>query len=299
MARYRAFGLNIESDLPLPSFLAGDGSEPDVTINVGSVVDPPPTATQVTEWAWVNPTAVWLAPDTGDRFCIEGGRQVTYQSHPTSSDAARLVYLLASGFGALLHQRGFLTLHAGAIATEDGAVGFLGRSGIGKSTTTSGLVDAGYRLVTDDILALNVKPDAATTAVPAFPSMKVCADVLDMRTGNGDYAPIPSPLNKVRVPAENFDESPLPLAALYVLRLGQVDNVAVSDRLTPAQCFRVLERETFRRRFTAPMGRRAKHFEQLTQVAAATPVYVVRRPSDHETHAELLDTVQAHLADKG
>ena len=44
------------------------------------------------------------------------------------------VFLLGSCIGALLHQRGILVLHAGAIHTDKGAVLFTGPWGIGKST---------------------------------------------------------------------------------------------------------------------------------------------------------------------
>ena len=61
------------------------------------------------------------------------------------------VFLLGSCLGALLHQRGVLALHASAIETDQGAVLFMGDSGMGKSTTLQAFIKRGYKMLADDI----------------------------------------------------------------------------------------------------------------------------------------------------
>lgn len=62
---------------------------------------------------------------------------------------------LAPIFAAVL---GRLTLHAGAIDTPAGVVGFIGASGAGKSTLTTHLVSSGYGQVADDLLPIRFEP---------------------------------------------------------------------------------------------------------------------------------------------
>src|SRR5690348_8850051 len=54
-------------------------------------------------------------------------------------------YLMGSLFAVLCHQRELLPLHASAVATEDGAIAFLGSSGAGKSSLAAFLARGGYR----------------------------------------------------------------------------------------------------------------------------------------------------------
>ena len=56
----------------------------------------------------------------------------------------------------LLQQRGYLVLHASAVAAGGTAVAFLGHAGWGKSTTAAALYAQGYGLVTDDVLAVEM-----------------------------------------------------------------------------------------------------------------------------------------------
>jgi hypothetical protein len=56
---------------------------------------------------------------------------------------------------------GLEPFHASAVAGEAGGVVFAGESGLGKSTLAAGLVLAGWRLLTDDVLAVSVADGAA------------------------------------------------------------------------------------------------------------------------------------------
>ncbi|WP_323771016.1 hypothetical protein [Antarctobacter sp.] len=64
-----------------------------------------------------------------------------------------------------------VSLHAGAVAGDTGAVVFTGQSGSGKSTLIGNLVTEGYRFVSDDILPVNLDGDCVYS-IPAPLAMK-------------------------------------------------------------------------------------------------------------------------------
>src|SRR5207302_4822469 len=70
-------------------------------------------------------------------------------------------FLLGTGFGALLLQRGSLILHASAIALDGKSIAFCGDSGAGKSTLAAALCRSGWTFLSDDLS--RIEPDASGT----------------------------------------------------------------------------------------------------------------------------------------
>jgi hypothetical protein len=72
----------------------------------------------------------------------------------------------------VLYLLGCPSLHAGAVATERGAVVFVGPKGQGKSTMTASFLRRGAALLTDDALPLRQETDGIYGA-PSLPMMKL------------------------------------------------------------------------------------------------------------------------------
>ena len=60
-------------------------------------------------------------------------------------------FLLGPALAVLLHQRGRLVLHAGAVAVNGRVAAFLGGPSWGKSTTTAALDRRGHGIMADDV----------------------------------------------------------------------------------------------------------------------------------------------------
>ncbi len=108
--------------------------------------------------------------------------------------------------------QGYEALHAGAVATPNGAVAITAASGGGKSTLLSELLAHGLTLAADDVLVLEPSgTDAPPLAHPAPPLMTVPATRLpalgEAICALGDECWIPVPVHP----------EPLPLKALVVL----------------------------------------------------------------------------------
>ncbi len=105
--------------------------------------------------------------DTSFHIDVGGGRILC--APRSRIDFAWQRQLLDTVLFSVSFTHGFELLHASAIATSRGAVAILGPSGSGKSSLAAELVDRGYRLFSDDVLAI----DLAEGRIISFPAPAV------------------------------------------------------------------------------------------------------------------------------
>ncbi len=192
------------------------------------------------------------------RYGVSAGTEITVEACPDADEDSIRLFLLGPVFGALLHQRRLLPLHASAIQTPKGAVLFAGGSGSGKSALAAAFYTRGYGLIADEICVAD--PDCR----PAFPRLMLWPDILD-QTGlwHPGLRPVRPNLKKFHVPLEKgFATEPLPVHSIYIL--GR-DNTREAS-LTPVSGFNKvaeLAEVIYRRRFCADTG----YFDRLTSLA--------------------------------
>lgn len=211
MTLYRAFGLDLHCEEPLPCGPAPERDAPALaTVSVQS------DRTGVEE---VLGDLVLEYPD-GYHFRVApaGDRVVArWPTHATFEDAS--CYLLGPVLRFVLNIRGVTCLHASAVEVAGGAIAFAGESGAGKSTTAAALVRAGARLLTDDTVTL-VRSGEDVMVHPGYAGLRVWPDVTAALRGPGVELPRVSPgWDKRFLAAEGraFDLRPVPLRAVYVL----------------------------------------------------------------------------------
>ncbi len=224
----------------MPEFPAGDGCCPaDLTILAGTVDE-------------------FLLDIEGiARYRVSSGTEITIEACPEADEDSIRLFLMGPVFGALLHQRKLLPLHASAIETTKGAVLFAGGSGKGKSALAAAFYARGYRVIADEICVTD--PDC----IPAFPRLMLWPDVLDQTgLGNPNVRRVRPTLNKYHVPIERgFASKPSPVHSIYIL--GR-DN-AREALLTPVSGFNkvaALGEVIYRRRFCA----HTDYFDRLTSL---------------------------------
>ena len=192
------------------------------------------------------------------RYRVSAGTEITVDVYPGADGDSIRLFLMGTVFGALLHQRGLLPLHASAIETPRGAVLFAGGSGKGKSALAAAFCTRGYRVIADEICL------ADPICSPAFPRLMLWSDILD-QTGlwNPTVRPVRPNLKKFHVPLEQrFASEPSPVYAVYLLGA----NNAAESSLAPVSGFNKvaeLVEVIYRRRFCAG----ANYFDRLTSLA--------------------------------
>jgi hypothetical protein len=145
----------------------------------------------------------------------------------------------------VLQALGLEALHASAVLTRRGVVGFCAPSGGGKSTLAVALSRRGYPLWADDCLALDVSPGLVQALrVPFEPRLRPAArTVLGAGAGRPvhvDARPALAPLARLCLLAPALDGPAGP-----VTRLAPA--AAFTALLPHAHCFSVSEREATRR----------------------------------------------------
>lgn len=112
----------------------------------------------------------------------------------------------------LAQLRGTPNLHGSAVELEGQAIGFLGRSGLGKSTLSASLASAGGRLLADDCITVEIEGDVAW-CTPSSASVRLREDSLAAVRTNEPTRPS---LGKTEVDLARC-ESRVALRHLYVL----------------------------------------------------------------------------------
>jgi hypothetical protein len=232
---------------------------------------------------------VW-APRHGCYLVAPDGRWVV--GAPPSGPAwrwERLVVAQVLPLAAVL--RGMEILHASAVALSGRAVAFLGASGAGKTTLAGRILARGARLVTDDVLAV----DLADEAVRAHRGGAVARiDPQELRSMTFDERRV---LGKVQARGEKWHLAPalapaqLPLGVTYHLvrpaRLHGVEIAAVRP-YDPA----LLLGSAFLPYVSDP-DRLKRQLEVGAAIASSTPLYQVRVGSEASS-AEVAESVLAH-----
>lgn len=144
---------------------------------------------------------------------------MTWPSSQTLEDAT--TYLLGPVMGLVLRLRGLTCLHASAVVVNGQAIALVGASGAGKSTTAAAFAKAGYKVLADDIVALD-EQSGAFFVRPAYPRVRLWESSVESLFGAKDALPLLTPTWDKRYldllnGNQRFQSEPLPLAAIYLL----------------------------------------------------------------------------------
>jgi len=239
---YRAFGINFVSNLPVPGLTPADAARPcDVRLELDS--EPPGFEPAVYTRVWYesrhtcpdgqpfltiyatadDEPAYWLRYQDGTNVFFGRGLTriwITWARTSCVEDAA--TYLLGPVMAIFAQLRGATCLHGCAVVVDGAVIGLLGPQGAGKSTSAAAFARLGYPVVTDDLILLDEGP-AGFMVEPTYPVVRLWPASVELLFGHEDALPLLTPdwdkrgLN-LAAGQYSFQQEPLPLAALYLLR---------------------------------------------------------------------------------
>jgi hypothetical protein len=280
---YQAYGLAILSATLLPELRAcGEDAPPQVTISVGPIARELPGRTGGGVLFDVSPGKFLLQMDGVARYLVADGTGITIDAAAGADEDSVRLFLWGSVFGALLHQRGLLPLHASAIETPKGAVLFAGSSTRGKSALAAAFHARGYRVIADEICAIKAAASPGAEAIPAIPRLLLWPDVIDQ---SGLWGPGVRParanLGKYHVPLETrFASAPSPVHAVYFLVVDNGSEYNISP-VSGRDKFVHLTDLTFRWQFlSGGMCDEGEHFHRVAAVARDIRMWRLERPID-------------------
>jgi len=292
---YSAYCLNIQSELPLPELLPGDGELPDVQIRYGKVPDSLSDQPYRNRTWEAVPGKFLIRIHKIANYFVRDGREICIERIPGSSDDDVRIFLLGTPFGALLHQRNILALHASGIQTERGAVLFMGPPASGKSTLLAAFVQRGYAMLADDVTGIVQNENGGVQALSAFPGIRVWPDTAEMLQHSLDeLLPIRKNLEKYRLPVNRFCRDRLPVHTIYVLNSHfqtdiQLESLAMQDKFT------LLLRRTYRKKIICGLELLQSHFNAVATLVKVVKVMQVIRPSTPFLLEELVTMIEADI----
>lgn len=291
------FGFSVQSALPLRFLRNGSGEQLEVDSRPGDGQSTESTGNEpLLEWNF-NPVEPFLARlyrgGLGYRLWIAGegwftidvvGRRIIV---PEFADTVLLEHRLWGIPAALcmLH-RGDLPLHAAAIETEGAAVILAAPGHFGKTTLAAAFLQAGYRVLSEDLSCVRLSPVPSVIAGPALLRLRsdVAAHFRDLpadKVGGGNGRVSLAISEQLR-----GDCRPLPIAAIVCLRVssGRLE----ASRAPTVEAIRDLWTLSLR---TPTDSDRARCFVELSKLTRRVPTWNLLRPLQFTQLPRVLDKI--------
>ncbi|MGH8883819.1 MAG: hypothetical protein ACRDYX_01320 [Egibacteraceae bacterium] len=202
-----------------------------------------------------------------------------------------------------LELQGMPALHASAVDVGGRAVAFVGGQGAGKTSMAATFLQGGCRLLTEDLLALELGR-AGALCCPGYPQMRMWPDeARHFVPGVGQLEIVHPAFAKLRVPVGqpgigSFCSDPRPLSCIYVLE-RQTDDARGETRIAsvaPRDAVIELIRNSFVPDLVQATGRGAQRLALLTEIVRNIPVRRLCYPSGFDRLPEICDVVACDLA---
>jgi len=231
---------------------------------------------------------------------VTGGHSIEVEAPDDVEIIDVRIYLLGSVMGALLHQRGYLPIHANVIRQEGSAAAFAGHSGAGKSSLAAWLDERGHEVLSDDLCAVRFD-DGLPVVFEGIPRMKLWAETLSaFNRPRSGLTPVATDMDKYHVPLRAAGRmgalDAVPLGRVYVLDKAAGDEPPTIERLSGAQAAQALLANAF----TWDLGQKIlenprTQFDQCLTVAKHAAVFRVRRRWGMERFGQEAEAIERHL----
>ncbi|MEK3991755.1 aldolase [Robertmurraya sp. FSL R5-0851] len=287
---YWAFGLYIKSNIQMEELpRLQELTNLDLEINIKKVQS---LTISSSEYEFINDgdTVIFHVPEVVT-FYMDYGKTINAECLQSSDMQLIKLYILGTCMGIILLQREILPLHGSLIEINGKAYAFVGHSGAGKSTLASSFINQGYKLVSDDLIAVTLK-DGQPWVVPSYPQQKLWQESLNIfgmeRSG---YDSIYGREEKYCIPINShFYSEPLPLGGIF--ELVKADQTAVEIRSIPSlNRFHLLFTHTYRNFLLHKLNIMDWHFSLSTEIIPNIITYQIQRPIVGVTVGEITELI--------
>lgn len=290
---YKAFGLTIASELPIPQLPIAEEETADVRIVRAdlSMLTPEDVKSVFTHTV-IQPTT------TDTLFRITGGDLI--EADVAENDTADFVamYLMGSCMGAILVQRGFMLLHGSCVTDGKRSVLITGDSGAGKSTLAAEFLKQGWKLLTDDVTCIFDR-DGVPMVQSSYPSQKLWQDALERyERPAGDIHSLYERDERAKFGVDVsrffYDGS---AALSMVVRLLPADDPCAIRPIEGMTKVDQLMRNTYRAFMVAPKDR-PRHFQRCVTLSTKIPMVLAVREKGKQCADTLYELITDYLEEQ-
>ena len=288
MFSYKAFGLNIHSEVELPELSSIEPeAEYDLEIKINRVVLPKLKKTSIyrrgirAEFAMEETGELVLHWDGVANFKSVSGKFLIVDPLTTDADLLSL-FTVSEALGLILFQRGYFLLHASSVQVGNEAWCFMGSPGAGKSSTAAAFIKGGCSLLSDDLTAITFNDNNEPFVIPAYPQLKIWDKTVNgLHYDKSELHPVSEGVNKFSYqPKAGFLHEPVTLKKIYFLHKAR--NRSALKALNASE----IPTETLKN-FPLPIQLLAgemlrNHFVQSFYCAKSAGMWHKRRPDGFE-----------------
>lgn len=285
---YKAFGLTIESSIPIlqvPEIAPCKADVRFVKADLSELSD------AERKRYTTDHTIVYTENTTFLR--VTGGNLIEADIEPGVSDSYVGIYLMGSGMGAILIQRGYMLLHGSCVTNGTHSILITGDSGAGKSTMAAEFLKRGWKLVTDDVTCV-YEENGVPMVRPSYPSQKLWRDSMEhYERSESDIRSLFTTGSREKFGVDvsrYFSDVDCPLS--MVVRLAPADHRCVVGPIEGMAKVDQLLRNTYRAYFIAE-GDRQSHFQRCVTLSTKIPMALAIR----ENGVQCADTLYHMITD--
>lgn len=290
LAKYRIYGLCLESCIDLPELVLTDGTT-DVAIRYGHIENKLDDSEDEFATTWATDDTVRLYYGGVGTFLIRHGTEIIIDAEENAPISVIRLAIIGPVISVILHQRNFLVLHGSAVMIDGGAIGIMGNSGDGKSSLAASLQQYGYDLVSDDLSVIDVDASGNFFLRPGYPQLKLWPDLLESAGHNPDTLARVSPYIEKRAKrlTDGFVSDSVPLTCLYVLAVGpDIDIKPINGQ----EAFMHLIRHSHNALLLEETHTSQQHFQQCAALGKQIPIRSLTRPWSLDRMPEVIRTIE-------
>lgn len=292
--RYKAFGLTVLSEIPLPELpqLSIQDDFADVTVEIKDLSAMWECYSNQNERFVITEQFIMFKISEAI-FYIQDGERI-YVSPIIDSDLDRIrLFILGTCMGIILIQRKTYALHGSAIVINGKAYAIVGDSGAGKSTLAAEFLTRGYKLLSDDVIPISFSQHTQVPMVlPAYPQQKLWLESLrELGMESRKYKPICGREEKFSIPlSSSFVQESLPLAGVFELTKSDVGIIEIQP-IQKLERMQTLYYHTYRNFIIQRLGLMDWHFAATLKILKEISIFQLRRPKVGFTASKLASLI--------
>ncbi len=296
MYRYKIYGVIIESEFEFNLLLSADTTDSSLEVitvkerDINSEVKRYLEKHGALEKHYEIGLTKSVMENIGGFYLIQDGQIIIERKHGYSHEDIT-PWILGYCLSMALLQKGILTIHCSAIATDNGTVLISGTPGAGKSSLAGKLLKHGYKLMADDVAAIRFV-EGKCLVYPAFPFQKLCSNEVEKHKLDKDtLIYIDEDKDKYLVPVTDiFESHPRKLKSFFYIVKAPVCSLTIR-KLSGFECFMSVKENLFLHRLTGKWETTPEVITQCMKTASMCDVYLITRPKNTDTLEEISQEV--------
>lgn len=292
---YKAYNLNVKSNIAIVDLKESDliNTQIDIHILAKEIINNEGLEIKESNQFNFDNNIFTLVVKDIAKYIVSSGNSINVEYSSEARPEEINLFLLGSALGVVLYKKNYLPLHASAIETEKGCVFFSGDSGMGKSTTLNSFIKRGYKMISDDVVALNII-DNIINIYPSFPRVKIWEDAADkLGIDTSNLRQIYRDMNKFSNPIndDTFSDKVSKPYIFYEINKTESNEIYI-EQVEGLEKIKVLYKNTYRPYYISNLNKQKQHFEQISTLAENLIIKKVYRPENINSMHQITELLE-------